>query len=122
MAAQASLFSSCTGLNEESIVTINGTDYPNTFSHEIYGKVTNVGASVDNLHPGDHDFDLTFDKSATFQRTASNLVQKADESDLPEDLATLPMSYATAIHGLGNLEEDSIVLKLMVPDPVGSPH
>ena len=100
------------GLNEESVVTINGTDYPTTFSHEIYGKVTNVGASVDNLQPGDHVFGFSFDKFAMFQRTASNLVQKADESDLPEELATLPMSYATALHGLGDLEEDSTVLIL----------
>jgi len=100
------------GLNKEGVVIINGTDYPTTFSHEIYGKVTSVGAGVETLHPGDCVFGFSFDKFATFQRTSSSLVQKADGKDLPAELASLPMSYATAIHGLGNLEEGDNVLIL----------
>lgn len=100
------------GLDKEGVVIINGTDYPTTFSHEIYGKVTNVAAGVENVQAGDHVFGFSFDKFATFQRTSSTLVQKADEKDLSEELATLPMSYATALYGLGNLEEDDIILIL----------
>lgn len=100
------------GLNKEGVVIINGTDYPTSFSHEIYGKVTNVGAGVENFQPGNHVFGFSLDKFATFQRTSSNLLQKADENDLPKELATLPIAYATALHGLGNLEEDEVVLIL----------
>ena len=100
------------GLSKEGAVIINGTDYPTTFSHEIYGKVVNVGADVKDLNCGDNVFGFSFDKYATFQRTSSILVQKADREDLPRELATLPMSYATALHGLGSVEEDDIVLIL----------
>ena len=100
------------GLNQESVAVINGTDYPTTFSHEIYGKVKNVGFGVENLIPGDHVFGFSFEKFGTLQRTALSLGQKAENTDIPEELATLPISYATALHGLGNVEEDSIVLIL----------
>ena len=100
------------GLNKEGVVIINGADYPTMFSHEICGKVTRVGHAVENLQPGDHVFGFSFDKFSTFQRTRSSLVQKFDEKDLPEELATLPMSYATALHGLGSLEEGDVVLIL----------
>lgn len=100
------------GLNKEGIVIINGTDYRTSFSHEIYGKVTSVGAEVENLHPGDNVFGFSFDKFATFQRMPSNLVQKAHEKDSPKELATLPLAYCTALHGLDSLEESNIVLIL----------
>ena len=100
------------GLNKEGIVVINGSDYPTSFSHEIYGKVTSVGAGVENLHPGDNVFGFSFNKFATFQRTPSNLVQKADKKDSPKELATLPLAYCTALHGLGSLEENNTVLIL----------
>lgn len=100
------------GLNKEGIVVINGSDYPSSFSHEIYGKVTSVGSGVENLHPGDNVFGFSFDKFATFQRTPSNLVQKADEKDSPKELATLPLAYCAALYGLGSLEENDIVLIL----------
>lgn len=100
------------GLDKEGVVIINGTDYPTMFSHEIYGKVTRVGTGVEDLHPGDLVFEFSFVNFATVQRTPSSLVQKVDEKGLPEELGTLPMSYATALHGLGNLEEDDIILIL----------
>ncbi len=102
----------CAGLDKEGVVIINGADYPTMFSHEICGKVTRVGHGVENVQHGDHVFGFSFDKFSTFQRTRSSLVQKVEETDLLEELATLPMSYATALHGLGNLEEDDIVLIL----------
>lgn len=100
------------GLNKEGIFVINGSDYPTSFGHEIYGKVTSVGAGVENLHPGDNVLGFSFNKFATFQRTPSNLVQKADKKDSPKELATLPLAYCTALHGLGSLEENNIVLIL----------
>ena len=117
------------GLNKEGAVIINGADYPTSFSHEIYGQVTQVGTAVDNLKPGDKVFGFSFDKFSTFQRTPATLVQNVDDhgkmpgfssgtpatavqNRSPQALATLPISYATALHGLGNLEEDDIVLIL----------
>lgn len=121
------------GLNKEGVIIINGTDYPTSFSHEIYGQVTQVGTAVHNLKRGDKVFGFSFDKFSTLQRTPATLLQKVDDhgrmsgfgfgtpatavqttSDhgSPQALATLPMSYATALHGLGNLEGNDIVLIL----------
>lgn len=121
------------GLNKEGVVIINGADYPTSFSHEIFGQVTQVGAAVNDLKPGDKAFGFSFDKFSTFQRSLATLVQNvADHGKLsgfkfgspatavqetsdyisPQALATLPISYATALHGLGNLEEDDVVLIL----------
>lgn len=100
------------GLSQEGVAVISGSDYPTSFSHEIYGKITGVGAEVKDLYPGDNVFGFSFDTYATFQRTPSSLVQKADEKHSSKQLATLPMAYCTALYGLDNLEEGSIVLIL----------
>lgn len=100
------------GLNKEDADIIKGTDYPTTFSHEIYGQITNVGSAVDDHRSGDYVFGFSFNKFGTFQRTSSNLVLKVSEKDRPEEVATLPIAYATALHGLGTLEENEIVLIL----------
>lgn len=43
----------CSGLTKEGVMVITGADYPTTFSHEIGGVVTKIGAGVTNLQPGD---------------------------------------------------------------------
>ena len=100
------------GLNKEDVAIVNGTDYASTFSHEIYGQIAKVGGAVKNLCPGDHVIGFCFDRFATIQRTSADLLQKVSDTDLPEEVATLPVAYATALHGLGNLEENDVVLIL----------
>lgn len=41
------------GLTKEGVMVITGSDYPTTFSHEIGGIVTKVGADVKSLRVGD---------------------------------------------------------------------
>jgi acyl transferase domain-containing protein/NADPH:quinone reductase-like Zn-dependent oxidoreductase len=91
------------GLNKEDVLVLNGTDYPTTFSHEIYGVVVATGAAVGNLKAGDEVFGFSRDKMATFQTVSADLVQKVRPGDVPEELVTLPMAYATAMHGLNTL-------------------
>lgn len=40
---------------------------------------------------------------ATLQTVSPDLVQKVSPGDVPEELVTLPMAYATAMHGLNTL-------------------
>lgn len=94
---------SLTALNKEDVLVLNGTDYPTTFSHEIYGVVTQKGSGVTNFEVGDRVFGFNCDKLATFQTVAANLVQKVQPGDIAQELVTLPMAYATALHGLNTL-------------------
>ncbi|PVH98499.1 KR-domain-containing protein, partial [Periconia macrospinosa] len=103
------------GLNKEDVLVRTGADYPTTFSHEIYGVITQAGANVSNLEIGDHVFGFNCDRLATYQTVSAELVQKVESSDVPEELVTLPMAFATAHHGLNilaRLQSEEIVLIL----------
>lgn len=91
------------GLTKEDTLVISGSDYPTTFSHEIFGIVSQVGEDVHDLKVGDRVVGFSFDKFATYQRTPADLVQKLERDDVAEELAALPMAYAAAIYGLMNL-------------------
>ena len=91
------------GLSKEDTLVISGNDYPTTFSHEIYGVVTQVGPDVHSLKVGDRVVGFSFDKFASYQRTPADLVQKLERHDSPEEMAALPMAYSAAIYGLMTL-------------------
>ena len=102
-------------LNKEDVLVMEGADSLTTFSHEIYGTVVQKGANVKDLDVGDRVFGFSADKLATFQTVSASMVQKAEQGDVPEELVTLPLAYATALHGLNTLarvEEGEIVLIL----------
>jgi acyl transferase domain-containing protein/NADPH:quinone reductase-like Zn-dependent oxidoreductase len=102
-------------VNKEDALVMEGQDSLTTFSHEIYGTVVQKGDNVKNLDLGDRVFGISADKLATYQTVSARLVQKVQEGDVPEELVTLPLAYATALHGLQTLarvEEDEIVLIL----------
>ncbi|KAL2802399.1 KR domain-containing protein [Aspergillus granulosus] len=104
-----------TDLNKEDVLVRDGADYPTTFSHEVYGVVTQKGVGVQHLDVGDHVFGFNQDRLATFQTVSADMVQKVTEDDTPEELVTLPMAYAAALHGLNTLarvETGEIVLVL----------
>ncbi|ORY03478.1 hypothetical protein BCR34DRAFT_492333 [Clohesyomyces aquaticus] len=106
---------SLTSLNKEDVLVREGTDYPTTFSHEIYGVVTQKGSNVKHVNLGDNAFGFSCDRLASFQTVSADLVEKAVASDKPEEVVTLPMAYATALHGLRTLarvEAGEIVLIL----------
>ena len=91
------------GLNREDVLVVTGSDYPTTFSHEIYGAVTAVGSDVKHLAVGDRVVGFCFDKFGTHQRTPANLVEKVGARESDQRIASLPMAYATAIYGLTDL-------------------
>lgn len=104
-----------TDLNKEDVLVREGSDYPTTFSHEIYGIITQKGADVKTLNIGDKVFGFSRDRLATFQTVSADMVQKTANGDIPEEVVTLPMAYATALHGLNTLarvEAGDIVLVL----------
>ncbi|KAK8924262.1 Reducing polyketide synthase DEP5 [Metarhizium anisopliae] len=103
------------GVNKENILIMEGADSLTTFSHEIYGAVVQKGVNVEDINVGDRVFDFSVDRLATFQTVSASMVQKAEQGDVPEELVTLPLAYATAIHGLTTLarvEAGEIVLIL----------
>ncbi|KAJ8117147.1 hypothetical protein ONZ43_g4275 [Nemania bipapillata] len=90
------------GLNKEDTLSINGTDYPTEFSHEIGGVVTRVGKGVSRFNAGDWVAGFSFDKFATFQRVSQNLLQKLDTKADATAVASLPMAFGAALFGLKN--------------------
>lgn len=109
------------GLNKEAVMVINGTDYPQTFSHEICGTVTRVGAQVNHLKPGDKVFGFNLDHFATIQKAKASLVMKIDSSETSEELAGLPMAYAAAIYGLEDLAKVEAGEKVLILHGTGIP-
>ncbi|KAI4268067.1 MAG: hypothetical protein LQ337_008059 [Flavoplaca oasis] len=108
------------GLNKEDTLVISGNDYPTTFSHEIFGIVSQVGKEVRNLKVGDRVVGFSFDKFATYQRTPADLVQKLERDDVAEDVAALPMSYAAAIYGLMNLAKTEAGENVLIMNATGA--
>ncbi|KAL8982100.1 MAG: hypothetical protein Q9205_003293 [Flavoplaca limonia] len=108
------------GLNKEDTLVITGNDYPTTFSHEIFGIVSQVGKEVHHLKVGDRVVGFSFDKFATYQRTPANLVQKLERDDVAEDVAALPMSYAAAIYGLMNLAKTEAGENVLIMNATGA--
>ncbi|EON68665.1 hypothetical protein W97_07923 [Coniosporium apollinis CBS 100218] len=91
------------GLNKEDVLIITGQDYPTTFSHEIYGIVTKVGADARGLAEGDCVVGFSFDRFATFQRTSAYLLRKVKAGENVAEMLTLLMAYSGALHALTTL-------------------
>ena len=108
------------GLNREDVMVVTGSDYPTTFSHELYGAVTAVGSEVKNLSVGDRVVGFCFDKFGTHQRTPANLVEKIGARDADQRVASLPMAYATAIYGLTDLARIQARDKVLILDGTGA--
>jgi acyl transferase domain-containing protein/NADPH:quinone reductase-like Zn-dependent oxidoreductase len=102
------------GLSKEGALVITGSDYPTTFSHEMGGVVTKVGAQVKDFTPGDHVVGFNLDKFGTHQRVSADLVQKVEKERLCEVVSMLA-PFATALYGLkqlANVQPSEIVLIL----------
>ncbi|KAI9164038.1 Reducing polyketide synthase DEP5 [Paramyrothecium foliicola] len=88
------------GLTKEGVLVITGADYPQTFSHEIGGTVTRVGAGVGSLKAGDKVVGFHADKFASFQEVPATLLHKLEASDDVDGVVGLLMPYAAAYYGL----------------------
>ena len=94
---------SFTGLNREDVLIISGSDYPTTFSHEIGGIVHRVGSAAKRFAVGDRVVGFSFDKFATIQRVREDLLQGVEDTESLSEMASLPMGYGAALHGLKTL-------------------
>ena len=94
---------SFTGLNKEDMLIISGSDYPTTFSHEIGGIVQRVGSAAKQFAVGDRVVGFSFDKFATIQRIHEDLLQRVEDTESLSEMASLPMGYGAALHGLKTL-------------------
>ncbi|KAL2831374.1 KR domain-containing protein [Aspergillus cavernicola] len=103
------------GLTKEGVAAITGTDYPTTFSHEIGGVVTKVGAGITDVEVGDRVAGLHIDRFSSYQEVPVSLIQKlGDESDLATAVSLL-VPYANAVYALdvlANLQAKEVVLVL----------
>ncbi|KAJ2990433.1 hypothetical protein NUW58_g2948 [Xylaria curta] len=91
------------GLNENGVAVISGTEFETDFSHEIAGTITQVGSEVTGLAPGDRVVAFSSDKFSTFQRINQSTAQKLEPSEQLHTMASLPMHYATALYCLDKL-------------------
>ncbi|KAI1503395.1 KR domain-containing protein [Biscogniauxia marginata] len=93
----------CAGLTKEGVMVITGSDYPTTFSHEIGGVVTKVGAGVTNLQPGDKVIGLNVDQYASYQQVPATMLYKIDSKDCMSTAVSMLMAYATALYAFHSL-------------------
>ena len=91
---------SFTGLNKEDVLIISGSDYPTTFSHKIGGIVQRVGSAAKHFAVGDRVVGSSLDKFATIQRVREDLLQRVEDTESLSEMASLPMGYGAALHGL----------------------
>ncbi|KAK2596504.1 hypothetical protein N8I77_013391 [Diaporthe amygdali] len=93
-----------TGLTDEGVMVISGQDYPKTFSHEIGGVVTRVGAGVAGFREGDAVVGLHADCFASHQHVHEDMLQKLQggRASIVETTSAL-MAFASALYGLDTL-------------------
>lgn len=92
------------GLTKEGVLTITGSDYATTFSHEIGGIVTRIGSGVSSFKPGDRVVGYNFGHFESYQEVPVTLLRKLSASDdLIKATTSNLIAFATALHGLVNL-------------------
>ncbi|KAI2617417.1 putative polyketide synthase [Hypoxylon sp. NC1633] len=91
------------GLTKEGVRVITGADYPTTFSHEIGGVVTKVGAGVESLKVGDRVVGFNSEKFSTYQQVPAPLLHKLETGDDMTTAVSTLTAYAAALHGLQTL-------------------
>jgi NADPH:quinone reductase-like Zn-dependent oxidoreductase len=82
---------------------MNGQGSDNHFSHEVGGVVKRLGSNHTSFQIGDRVVGFSFENFSSFQCVNEDMVQKVKPNDPLEDLAGLPMAYATALYGLKHL-------------------
>ncbi|KAM7189490.1 hypothetical protein V8F20_010118 [Naviculisporaceae sp. PSN 640] len=93
-----------TGLNGADIRVLSGADFRTTFSHEIGGIVAQVGSIASRFFKvGDRVVGFSFDKFSTYQRIHHNLLQRLEPGELPQEVASLPVDYSSALYALETL-------------------
>ena len=109
-------------LNYEDNLILSGMNDANDFTHEIAGIVTSVGSDVSHLDVGDRVAGFALSVFATYQKTSARLVHRIKGHDTYQQMASLPMAFATALYGLQNLarvEEGENVLIVDGSGPSG---
>lgn len=85
----------------------------NKFSLECSGVVHKVGTGVRDFEPGDRVWGFAPGNFGNFVRTPASFLQKMSPADTYADMASLPISYLTAIYAcihLAHLSKGETVL------------
>ncbi|KAI1424314.1 KR domain-containing protein [Xylaria sp. FL1777] len=93
----------CSGLTKEGALAITGSDYVTTFSHEIGGVVKRVGAGVYGFEAGDRVVGFNVAHFDSYQQIPATMLQKLNQGDNMNQVVSMLVAYATAIHGLETL-------------------
>ncbi|KAF2233362.1 hypothetical protein EV356DRAFT_448529 [Viridothelium virens] len=91
------------GLNIKDLAVATGHFDWNNFSTECCGIISKVGAQVKELQPGDRVVGAVPGNFGNFVRAPAFTVQKVNKRDKPEQMASLPVSYMTAVYALLHL-------------------
>ena len=94
-----------TGLNFRDVLIALGVypDEVDTFGEECYGEVVSVGDGVDRLRPGDMVIAMGSGSFADYLTTDAHLAVPAPAGLLPEEAATIPITFLTASYALSTL-------------------
>ena len=84
-------------------LTWNRSPRPNTFSNSCAGTITKVNKRVTKLVPGDRVYCLYPTKLGNLARVDSLLCRKMKKNQSFQEMATLPNTFCSAVHGLINL-------------------
>ncbi|KAE8839561.1 hypothetical protein HRS9122_06166 [Pyrenophora teres f. teres] len=90
-------------INMKDLAVATGRFDLNTYSLTCCGIVTKLGAGVNSLVVGDRVCGMAPGNFGNFVRTSAVSVQKFDKKDKPEQVASLPVSYITAVYSLMHL-------------------
>ncbi len=94
---QARVAVDAVGLNFRDVLLSIGMEDATNLGLEFKGRVTEVGADVTRLSPGDRVISLSFETLAAETVVHEQLVAHAPETMSTRELATVPTAYTTAL-------------------------
>ena len=94
---QARVAVDAVGLNFRDVLLSIGMEDATNLGLEFMGRVTEVGADVTRLSPGDRVISLSFETLAAETVVHEQLIAHAPETMSTRELATVPTAYTTAL-------------------------
>lgn len=107
------------GLNMKDLAVATGRFDANNSSCEACGTITKVGASVRHLAPGDRVYGAIRGNFGNLVRGPAIFLQKTTSANKPEDMASIPVCYMTAVYAFMHLARLKAGEKVLIQAATG---
>ena len=107
------------GLNMKDLAVAIGKFDANNFSCEFCGIITKVGTRVHGFVPGDRVYGPVRGNFGNVIRGPAIFLQKTAATDKPEDMASIPICYMTAVYALMHLARLTAGEKVLIQAATG---